>query len=56
MKELELLQAYVETILPQNELGQKLKQYQTENRILVIKLGFDPTASDWHLRHAVVWI
>ncbi|WP_207492512.1 tyrosine--tRNA ligase [Aridibaculum aurantiacum] len=54
MKTLELLQANVEHILPQNGLEQKLKQCETENRKLVIKLGFDPTAPDLHLGHAVV--
>lgn len=41
-------------ILPENGLAQKLLQAQQENRQLVIKLGFDPTAPDLHLGHAVV--
>jgi len=41
-------------ILPENGLEEKLKQAEKENRKLVIKLGFDPTAPDLHLGHAVV--
>lgn len=44
----------VEIILPENGLEQKLKQAEKENRKLIIKLGFDPTAPDLHLGHAVV--
>lgn len=43
-----------EIILPVNGLEEKLLQAQKENRNLVIKLGFDPTAPDLHLGHAVV--
>jgi tyrosyl-tRNA synthetase len=48
------LKENVEIILPENGLEQKLKQAEEENRKLVIKLGFDPTAPDLHLGHAVV--
>ncbi len=41
-------------ILPENGLEEKLKQAEKENRKLIIKLGFDPTAPDLHLGHAVV--
>ena len=41
-------------ILPENGLATKLQQAAKENRPLVIKLGFDPTAPDLHLGHAVV--
>ncbi|KMQ65656.1 tyrosyl-tRNA synthetase [Chryseobacterium angstadtii] len=41
-------------ILPENGLEQKLKQAEEEKRTLTIKLGFDPTAPDLHLGHAVV--
>lgn len=50
----ELLKDKTEIILPGNGLEQKLKQAETEGRKLVIKLGFDPTAPDLHLGHAVV--
>ncbi len=48
------LKENVEIILPENGLEEKLNQVKTENRQLVIKLGFDPTAPDLHLGHAVV--
>ncbi|MBB6372462.1 tyrosine--tRNA ligase [Chryseobacterium shigense] len=41
-------------ILPENGLEQKLKLAEEENRKLIIKLGFDPTAPDLHIGHAVV--
>ncbi len=54
MVHLEKLQENVAIILPENGLEQKLAQAEKENRQLVIKLGFDPTAPDLHLGHAVV--
>ena len=54
MKVINELKDSVEIILPENGLEQKLKQAEAENRQLVIKLGFDPTAPDLHLGHAVV--
>lgn len=48
------LQENVAIILPENGLQEKLAQAQKENRKLSIKLGFDPTAPDLHLGHAVV--
>lgn len=51
---IEKLKENVEIILPENGLDQKLKQAKEENRQLIIKLGFDPTAPDLHLGHAVV--
>lgn len=48
------LQENVAIILPENGLEEKLAQVQKENRKLTIKLGFDPTAPDLHLGHAVV--
>lgn len=49
-----LLKENVEIILPQNGLERKLEQAEEEKRKLSIKLGFDPTAPDLHLGHAVV--
>ncbi len=49
-----LLQENVAIILPEDGLEEKLAQAQKENRKLSIKLGFDPTAPDLHLGHAVV--
>ncbi|CAI8737515.1 tyrosine--tRNA ligase [Chryseobacterium sp. IT-36CA2] len=48
------LQENVVIILPENGLEEKLAQAEKENRKLSIKLGFDPTAPDLHLGHAVV--
>ena len=49
-----LLQENVAIILPENGLEEKLTQAKEEKRKLSIKLGFDPTAPDLHLGHAVV--
>ena len=54
MKNIEELKENVEIILPQNGLEEKLALAEKENRPLKIKLGFDPTAPDLHLGHAVV--
>lgn len=48
------LRENVSIILPENGLEEKLKQAKEENRKLSVKLGFDPTAPDLHLGHAVV--
>jgi tyrosyl-tRNA synthetase len=49
-----ILQRGVSQILPPNGLEEKLKKSQLLHQPLVIKLGFDPTAPDLHLGHAVV--
>ncbi|BAV04758.1 tyrosyl-tRNA synthetase [Filimonas lacunae] len=54
MQTVQLLQENVDIILPANGLEQKLALAEKESRKLVIKLGFDPTAPDLHLGHAVV--
>lgn len=54
METLNKLKENVEIILPENGLDEKLKQAKKEGRSLIIKLGFDPTAPDLHLGHAVV--
>lgn len=54
MEILQQLKENVAVILPENGLEEKLEQVKKENRQLVIKLGFDPTAPDLHLGHAVV--
>ncbi|MGB1313797.1 MAG: tyrosine--tRNA ligase [Bizionia paragorgiae] len=54
MKTLLKLQENTEIILPENGLKQKLQLAEKEQRPLKIKLGFDPTAPDLHLGHAVV--
>lgn len=48
------LQEQAAIILPENGLEAKLRQAKAAQRPLTIKLGFDPTAPDLHLGHAVV--
>lgn len=48
------LEENIEIILPKEGLASKLKEAEEKNRPLIIKLGFDPTAPDLHLGHAVV--
>jgi len=48
------LKENAEIILPENGLEEKLAEAKRENRKLIVKLGFDPTAPDLHLGHAVV--
>ncbi len=54
METLKKIHENVAIMLPENGLEQKLQQAEKENRKLKIKLGFDPTAPDLHLGHAVV--
>lgn len=54
METLKKLKQNVEIILPENGLETKINQAKKEKRKLIIKLGFDPTAPDLHLGHAVV--
>ncbi|WP_205503376.1 tyrosine--tRNA ligase [Rufibacter psychrotolerans] len=49
-----LLKENVEIFLPHQALEEKLALARQEHRPLRIKLGFDPTAPDLHLGHAVV--
>ena len=53
-KESEILEAGAAIIVPQDGLREKLTVAKTEDRPMVVKLGFDPTAPDLHLGHAVV--
>jgi tyrosyl-tRNA synthetase len=48
------LQANVEICLPDTGLADKLALAARKQRPLILKLGFDPTAPDLHLGHAVV--
>lgn len=54
METIKKLKENIEIILPENGLEKKLQKAVIENRKLIIKLGFDPTAPDLHLGHAVV--
>ncbi len=50
----ELLRKGVEEIIPDDEFVKKLEGSEKENRPLIVKAGFDPTAPDIHLGHAVL--
>ncbi|GAA3768537.1 tyrosine--tRNA ligase [Flavobacterium ginsengiterrae] len=54
METIQKLKENAAIFLPENGLEEKLKLAEKENRKLIIKLGFDPTAPDLHLGHAVV--
>ncbi|AWK05491.1 tyrosine--tRNA ligase [Flavobacterium crocinum] len=54
METIQKLKENTAIFLPENGLEEKLNQAAKENRKLIIKLGFDPTAPDLHLGHAVV--
>jgi len=41
-------------VIPEDELEAKLKRSVSDDRPLVIKVGFDPSAPDLHLGHTVV--
>ena len=50
----ELLVRGTEEVLPIDEFKKKLEKSERENKPLVIKTGFDPTAPDIHLGHTVL--
>jgi tyrosyl-tRNA synthetase len=52
--DVELLKRGTEEIIPYDEFTGKLKRSERENRPLVVKAGFDPTAPDIHLGHTVL--
>jgi tyrosyl-tRNA synthetase len=52
--DLELLARGVEEIIPFDEFKQKVERSQKEQKPLIVKAGFDPTAPDIHLGHAVL--
>jgi tyrosyl-tRNA synthetase len=52
--DIELLKRGIEEIIPEDEFIKKLEKSEKENRPLVVKAGFDPTAPDIHLGHAVL--
>ncbi len=49
----ELLRGIAE-LIPQNGLAERLETARKENRSLIVKAGFDPTAPDLHLGHTVL--
>ncbi|OHD71299.1 MAG: tyrosine--tRNA ligase [Spirochaetes bacterium RBG_16_49_21] len=52
--DIELLKRGTEEILPFEEFKKKLERSELEQKPLVIKAGFDPTAPDIHLGHTVL--
>lgn len=53
-EQLEILIRNAVEVISEEELLNKLKKSQAENRPLNVKLGLDPTAPDIHLGHTVV--
>jgi tyrosyl-tRNA synthetase len=52
--DIELLVRGTEEVLPMDEFRKKLEKSERENKPLIIKTGFDPTAPDIHLGHTVL--
>jgi tyrosyl-tRNA synthetase len=52
--DIELLKRGASEIIPMDEFQAKVERSQRENRPLIVKTGFDPTAPDIHLGHAVL--
>jgi len=52
--DIELLTRGTEEIIPMDEFKAKLERSEKENKPLVVKAGFDPTAPDIHLGHTVL--
>lgn len=52
-EQLEIIRSGTEEILPEDEFQRKLERAVADGRPLRIKQGFDPTAPDIHLGHAV---
>ncbi|MGM0413928.1 MAG: tyrosine--tRNA ligase, partial [Bacillota bacterium] len=53
-KQLEILTQGVADLITKEELEERLKEAEQENRPLKVKLGLDPSAPDIHLGHTVV--
>ncbi len=53
-KQLEVLTQGVEDLITKEELEERLKEAEKEDRPLKVKLGLDPSAPDIHLGHTVV--
>ena len=49
-----LLERGTEEIIPHDEFVTKVERSERENRPLIVKTGFDPTAPDIHLGHTVL--
>ena len=53
-KQMELLLRGAVDVVEEDALRQRLEQSRAESRPLLVKTGFDPTAPDLHLGHAVL--
>ncbi|MCX8109996.1 MAG: tyrosine--tRNA ligase [Syntrophorhabdaceae bacterium] len=53
-KQMEIIKRGAVDLISEEELRDRLKKAQAENRPLRVKLGLDPTAPDLHLGHTVV--
>ena len=53
LEQLRILRRGVEEIIPEAELEQKLRRASETGKPLVVKEGFDPTAPDLHIGHAI---
>ena len=52
--DIELLKRGTDEIIPFDEFEKKIKQSEENNKPLIIKTGFDPSAPDIHLGHTVI--
>ncbi len=52
--DIEMLKRGTEEIIPFDEFEKKLERSERENKPLIVKAGFDPTAPDIHLGHTVL--
>ncbi len=53
-EQLDLIRKGAVEIIAEEELARKLERSRRENRPLLVKAGFDPTAPDLHLGHTVL--
>lgn len=53
-QQMELIKRGTSEIIPEEEVIEKLKKAEKENKPLKVKLGCDPTRPDLHLGHSVV--
>ena len=52
--DIEMLKRGVDEIIPLEDFTKKIEKSEKENKPLIIKAGFDPTAPDIHLGHTVL--
>lgn len=53
-EQIKIIMKGVDTLISEEDLKEKLKKAQSENKQLIVKLGLDPSAPDIHLGHTVV--